>query len=335
MTILIKSFYRPHLLDRCLRSIYERVSDAENLDIIVLDDGTPQKYLDKIQEKYPKVSFKFSKYRDEKIEKIQKHLDGIERYHDVRIPTDLWYDAISQSSEILIMTEDDVWFIDDFDMEHYANEMKKHNIHILKLGRILEKDSDIIPHKKLTNKISFHNPNFIIKSKKFYHLLLNNSFNLRTLLEKYNLLPRRWIMQLWVMYDIPMGMYRKDYLQFLWKDRYKRVVEYLQLKNAVDWSFKHKGKTKYTLLNQRAMATSYRSSASFNAFNIKEHFDLIRFNYLLNELWYKDQMDAYENYPNDFSVNYLYDILTSNESKGFADRWKKWTEGFIEMHSNS
>lgn len=29
MNILIKSFYRPYLLDPCLRSIYERVIDVE------------------------------------------------------------------------------------------------------------------------------------------------------------------------------------------------------------------------------------------------------------------------------------------------------------------
>lgn len=335
MDILIKSYYRPHLLDRCLRSIYENVVDVNGIQITVLDDGTPQKYLDKIKEKYPQVKFRFSKYREEKIIKLQEHLEGKKNYHDVRIPTDLWYDAIADSSDILIMTEDDVWFIDNFDFAHYAEEMNKYDIHILKLGRTLEKDADIIPPYQLTPTISYHNPKFILRSKKFYNLLLNNTFHSRTILEKYKLLPKRWIMQLWVMYDIPMGMYRKDYLQFLWKDKYKRVIEQLQLKNAVEWAFQHKGKTKYTLMTNRVMATSYRSSASFNAFNIKENFDLIKFNFILNELWLNDQFDEFENYPKDFSVAYMYNILMENESKQFADSWKKWTEGFIEMHKES
>ena len=55
MDILIKSYYRPHLLDRCLRSIYENVVDVDQIDITILDDGTPQKYIDKIAQKYPKV----------------------------------------------------------------------------------------------------------------------------------------------------------------------------------------------------------------------------------------------------------------------------------------
>lgn len=335
MHILIKSFYRPHLLDRCLRSIYQQVGDAENLEIIVLDDGTPQKYLDKILQKYPKVRFKFSDYREEKIEKINRHLSGKENYQDIRIPTNLWYEAVAEASDYLIMTEDDVWFSAPFTVENYAREMEKHNIHILKLGRILEKDADIVPHKKLTETISYHNPKFFIKSQKFYDALLKNSFNLKNILERYRILPKRWIMQLWTMYDIPMAMYRKDYLQFLWKDQYKRVIEQLQLRNAVEWAFRHSGEHKYTLMTNRVMATSYRSSASFNSFNIEENFDLIKFNFILNELWLNDSFNEYENYPEDFSVDYIYNILLREEGKIFAEKWKKWTEGFIEMHSES
>lgn len=327
MTILIKSFYRPHLLDRCLRSIYERVSDAENLDVIVLDDGTPQKYLDKIQEKYPKVSFKFSKYRDEKIEKIQKHLDGIERYHDVRIPTDLWYDAIAAASDILIITEDDVWFVDNFDMSFYIKEMEKYGIQILKMGRDVTETINF----PLTDTINYHNPKYFLKSEKLYRMLLNNSFKLKDRLFRLGILPKYWRNELWKMYDIPMAMTRKDYLLYLWKDKYKRVIEDLQLANAVSWDFKTKGKAKYTLLKKRAMDFTARSSASFNAFNIKEHFDLIRFNYILNELWYENEFNEYENYPKDFSINYIENILLQKEGEDFANKWKKWTEGLEQM----
>lgn len=332
MTILIKSFYRPYLLDRCLKSIYGKVIDGEKLNIIVLDDGTPQKYIDEISIKYPNVKFKFSNYRDEKIKKIKNHLDGIENYYDKRIPTDLWYEAISDSSDILIMTEDDVWFIDEFDMKSYTSKMNLLGIHLIKLGRDLYKDSELIPISKLSDNLYSHNPKFLLKSKLFYNLLLNNSFNIRTILEKYGILSKRWIMNLWVMYDIPMGMYRKDYLQFLWKDKFSRVIEYLQLKNAVEWNFNTKGENRYTLLEKNVMQTSFRSSASFNAFNIKENFDLIKFNYLLNELWLKGNFNSYENYPNDFSVEYLYEILSAYEGKEFADQWRKWSEGFIEMY---
>lgn len=327
MDILIKSYYRPHLLDRCLRSIYNNVKNIDQINVTVLDDGTPQKYIDKISTKYPNVKFKFSKYREEKIIKIKNHIDGIENYYDTRIPTDLWYDAISQSSDILIITEDDVWFTTVFDMQFYSEEMIKYKIQILKLGR----DVTETVNYPLTETINYHNPKYIFKSPKLYNLLLNNSFKLRDKLTKYNLLPKYWRNELWKMYDIPMAMMRKDYLLYIWKDKYKRVVEDLQLANAVGWDVKTKGKTKYTLLKNRAMDFTARSSASFNSFNIEENFDLIRLNFILNELWFNDEFDEFENYPNDFSVDYIYSILKDKENKEFADKWKKWTESLEKM----
>lgn len=330
MNILIKSFYRPHLLDRCLRSIYEKVSDIENIKITILDDGTPQKYLDKIQQKYPAVSFKFSQYRDEKVAKLEKHLCGEEQYYDNRIPTELWYDAIAESSDILIITEDDVWFVDDFNMKFYTEEMQKYGIHILKLGR----DVNETTNEPLTDTINYHNPKYFIKSEKLYRILLNNSFRLRDKLLKLKILPKNWRNELWKMYDIPMAMMRKDYLLHIWKDKYKRVVEDLQLANAVSWDLKTNGKTKYTLLKNSVMKTTFRSSASFNSFNLEENFDLIRFNYILNELWFNNKFNEYENFPNDFSIEYLYQILLEREDKVFADKWKKWTESFLKMYQD-
>lgn len=45
MQILIKSFNRPHYLERCLKSIIKHVVGYD--EIVVLDDGTPDIYLNK------------------------------------------------------------------------------------------------------------------------------------------------------------------------------------------------------------------------------------------------------------------------------------------------
>ena len=55
MDLLIKSFNRPYYLDRCIQSIYLNIHD-NNFNIIVLDDGTPKKYLDKLLEKFPSIT---------------------------------------------------------------------------------------------------------------------------------------------------------------------------------------------------------------------------------------------------------------------------------------
>ncbi len=65
MDIIIKSLNRPYYLDRCLFSIAKYVTNF-NGKIIILEDGTPQKYLDLIQTKYPKIEIVKSAFYDEK-----------------------------------------------------------------------------------------------------------------------------------------------------------------------------------------------------------------------------------------------------------------------------
>jgi len=69
LKIYIKSFNRPYYLERCIKSIYLNVID-QNLEIIVLDDGTNPKYLSLIKEKYPNVLIKESPFFEEKVKKI-------------------------------------------------------------------------------------------------------------------------------------------------------------------------------------------------------------------------------------------------------------------------
>ena len=73
MDILIKSFNRPYYLDRCLQSIAKYAQNPD-YSIIVLDDGTPQKYLDKIQEKHSEIKILKSEFYTEKSQLLQKQL---------------------------------------------------------------------------------------------------------------------------------------------------------------------------------------------------------------------------------------------------------------------
>jgi len=122
ISILIKSFFRPYLLDRCLYSIIKNVTG--DYHIVVLDDGTPDEYINKIKEKYPQIQIVNSFYRKEKIEKIEKHLSGDKKYYDVRIPSSLWWDEINNSSDFLIFTEDDVWFTKPFNLKIHEGFMQ-------------------------------------------------------------------------------------------------------------------------------------------------------------------------------------------------------------------
>ena len=130
--IFIKSFNRPFFLERCLESIHTFVES--NYRVTILDDGTPQKYLDKIMEKYPSVTLKKSKNYTEKINSINENLKSGAEINGFKIPTELWIDAAKNASDYFIMTEDDVWFTQKINIDQLREKAKTNKISLLKLG---------------------------------------------------------------------------------------------------------------------------------------------------------------------------------------------------------
>ena len=126
MEIFIKSFNRPYYLDRCLQSI-ENFVDGDFV-VKILDDGTPEKYLQKIKEKHPNVEILTSKNYQTKIIAIEENLKTGKEIDGFTIPTDLWYNAAKNASEYFIMTEDDVWFTQKINVNNLQEIGKKHQI---------------------------------------------------------------------------------------------------------------------------------------------------------------------------------------------------------------
>lgn len=115
--IIIKSFNRAFYLDKVLFSIEKFVSGYNN--IFILDDGTPDIYLSRIEEKYPFVKIIKSDNHLEKSEKIfsGQEIDGY------KIPSNLWIDSVKKATEYVLVIEDDVWFTDSIDLSEISAEM--------------------------------------------------------------------------------------------------------------------------------------------------------------------------------------------------------------------
>src|SRR5690625_3081042 len=145
--IIIKSFNRPYYLDRCLQSIYKFVKG--NFKIIVLDDGTPGKYLNKIKEKFPSIDIRLSEQYEYKVNAIRENLENGKEIDGFQIPTNLWYDAVKEASDYVLVTDDDVWFTQAIDLDEYKSTMKKFDLHLLKLGWLGNQELDLKEFKAL------------------------------------------------------------------------------------------------------------------------------------------------------------------------------------------
>lgn len=332
VSIIIKSFNRPYYLDRCIFSIYENVRGY--FEIKVLDDGTPGKYLAKIQQNYPEIEIIKSKNYQEKISAIQNNISSGKEIDGFQIPTQLWIDNVRKAADYVLVTEDDVWFTQKIDIDDAVNQMRSNNIHLLKLGWLGNyKDDKFLKTQAISANIDRIQPKKIFTSNEFImDLFMYNKFKFFTILYKFRFFDNDYKRRYWALNSILMGLYHKDYWLHIWKDAQERVDEKQQLRNAATWYHKNKkNKNVIARTSSEFMKTTFKSSATNSYHSYGFDFDVNYFNYLLNEAWLEGKFDSMQNFPDDFSTEYFEQFFDENIDKS---EFEKWIEKFKQQYRN-
>lgn len=331
MDIIIKSFNRPHYLDRCLRSIQLHVKG--NYMIKVVDDGTPKKYLDKLKDFYnieilPTINY------DEKSKNIEKGKEN----NGFAIPTESWREAVENASEYFLITEDDVWFSEDINCDELVADMEAHNIHLIKLGVLgIFSDDNYSEVKSINKNLETTYPLKTFTSGEFImDMFMFNKFKLFTILYKLGLVNNHTKRKYWILNSILMGLYRKDYWLYMWKDSINLLDEKIQLRNAGVWFGKHKtNKNIVTRTKEEKMKTTFKSSASGHYHDYDVNLSVDKVNEIINEAWYNNEFDVMQNFPKDFSDDYIVSFLEKeNHQDAKVEDWKKWAEHFKQQYRN-
>lgn len=321
--IIIKSFNRAFYLDKVLFSIEKFVTGIN--DIIILDDGTPDVFLEKIKEKYPFVKIRKSELHREKAEKISAHQE-IDGY---KIPSALWIDAVKSATEYVLVIEDDVWFTDFINLSQIAEEMASNDVHLAKIGwQSDERFWKNFEEKPISeNLISQSTTKLFTGNRQIMDLVLHNKYKFFSLLCRLGLANNQTINEYYILGSILMGLYRKDFWLYTWQDSDGRVNEKDLLKNSAAWyhQFK-KNKSLISRTNKEYLKTTYISSATNSYRKYKAKFDVLAFNSKLNRKWLNDEVDIEENFPNDYSRLYLSSFSEAKEKDVFYD----WSDQFLK-----
>lgn len=323
MDILIKSFNRPYYLDRCIQSIYENVSDKA-VPITILDDGTPDKYLKKIQLKFPEVKIIKSEFYDEKSSFIQRN----QALENTKIPINLWMNAAKNASKYFLLLEDDIWFTREIDLQKKQKTLMDENIFLVKLIWLNNPKLIHGKTKKTQDNIIVYEPKVFTKNPILHRLIFGiTRFGNRKLMRFLNLFSDDKALDYYSIYGVAGAIFRKDYFLSLWYNSVNEVDENLQLINAV--KFWHKNKNiNFARTNQEFLATGFLSSATNKHFNNKD-FDLFQFNRVINEAWFSDKFDAMDNFPKDLNNLAIAEILTNeNHPNAQVDDWNQWVFKF-------
>lgn len=332
MDIFIKSFNRPFYLDRCISSINKYVSG--DFRIKVLDDGTPEQYLDKIRKKHPNVEILLSDNYERKIKAIKENLLTGKSVNGFEIPTKFWYENVKKASEYVIVTEDDVWFTQPINVDELSQEAKNLNINLIKLGWLgNEKDMDDLIINSISKNLESAQPNdLLLFSKKLMQAFFYNQYKFYTILYKLGKVNHFTQLKYWALNSILMGFYKKEYWLEIWKDMDGKVDEKRQLINASLFYKKNKNNPNFiSKLKLEAMKTTFQSSATNSYHEYGFDFDVNRFNHLINEAWLKDEFDSMENFPKDFSIEYFKRFIS--EKINFTE-FQKWADQFRKQYEN-
>jgi len=330
MDILIKSFNRPYYLDRCIQSIVLNSQNSE-YKIIVLDDGTPQKFLDKLLGKYPEIKILKSDLYDEKSNAVANDIQNI----NSKIPIELWIESAKNASNYFLLIEDDFWFTTAFNLKKFRLNLETDKIKMLKLCWL--GNSKLLPEKTISNnkQYSIYSPNLYIQNPYLFNLIFRiDRFKIRKILTFLRFYSEERFLKYYTIYATSGAIFKKKYFLNLWKNHKNSVDEGLQLLNAVKFINKKKKSSNFGFSNNELMKTGFLSSASNQN---KEYenvaIDMFTFNKIINEAWYKNAFDAMENYSNDLNAEKIEELLiNSNNPLAQVSEWKKWVQAFKNQY---
>jgi hypothetical protein len=332
MDILIKSFNRPFYLDRCIASIYQFLEG--DFFIKILDDGTPEKYLKKIQQKHPKVQILLSESYASKCDAISENLKNGKEINGFQIPTGFWIDAAKNATDYFIMTEDDVWFTKKINIDLLENESVKFNINLLKLGWLGNfSDDKNLNIRETSEHIESTKPKkLLLYPQKTMEAFFYNKYKFFTFLYKLGKVDNETRRKYWALNSILMGFFKKEYWLEIWKGMDGKVDEKRQLINASVYYKKQKKNPNFIArLKNEVMKTTFQSSATNSYHDYGYDFDVNLFNHLINEAWFNNDFDALQNFPNDFSLDYFETFIADKIN---LEEFRKWVSRFKNQYKN-
>ncbi len=320
MDIYIKSFNRAYLLHRTIASIYHFLKGFDGR-IVVLDDGTPQKYLDKISDLFPEVHIIKSPYYNQKSKDI-----SLNKVPEKVIPANFWCDEVLKGSEYFILLEDDMWFNQPINYKDFTK-----NIFDLKMDMIkfLWLKNDRLISDNIIQKTEYFNivqPKVLTTNSVLFDAIFRtNKFKLGSLANKlFN--HRHEFLKYYHLYMVAGGVFSKRYYNEIWKKSENKVDELFNVSNLL------KSKCNFNLGNTQTEIL--KTTLKFTASEIKKEelgstLDVFKFNHVLNECWYNNQVFHDFNFTADINDEWIKKCCENSVIK-FQD-WQHW---YVQVKKN-
>ncbi|MER8603908.1 hypothetical protein NKH45_23280 [Mesorhizobium sp. M1156] len=300
INVYVKSFNRPFYLDRCIRSVKFNVTGYSK--IIVLDDGTPSAFMDRIRQLHPDVEIRSSSADDGKVELLrQERFKEIEKLYPSA--PDFWVREVkSDDNAYCLILEDDAWIVRRLDL--------------LTLVRNLESNQAVICKLWWSNHVHKITERYICNSGpalEYYDPDYESSKDASSI----------WI--------VAFALFRRDYWLHCVSKARRLADERSQLIAAADFANRHPtarfAKTERRVVHQGWMIPA-RSTPEYYDKGLVQHLYMDA----LNGAWAAGRLDSAEGYPFDFSKPAVAAILREALPEKVVGVWGEWHEREIRYY---
>lgn len=324
MDIYIKSFNRAYLLHRTIASIYHYLNGF-NGRIVVLDDGTPQRYLDKITELFPNIEIVKSPYY------VQKSNDiSLNKVPEKVIPANFWRDEVLKGSEYFILLEDDMWFNQPINYTDFTKEVYDLKTDMIKF--MWMKNSKLISNN-IIQKTTYFNivqPKVLTKNLVLFDAIFRtNKFKLGSLVMRlFN--HKLELLKYYQLYMVAGGVFSKRYYETCWKSDQNCVDELNQISQLLEGKYDNNiGNFKFEILQ-----TTLKTASTLIS---KEHLgitvDIFKINEILNEQWLNRNTYKIDDFNSDIPTDWIKNcILKLETDTNLYSNWEIWYEAFCLSH---
>jgi len=315
MDVLVKSFNRPYCLDRCLCSLRQHVHKVRS--IRVLDDGTPNKYLDEIKRRHPQVEILRSERHAEKSASIEQYRAGDLRPTEIlsALPWEFWRSSVQSASPRFLLLADDQWCSRDLDLGGISQIMKSRGCALVRLFKSPALDRG--PVTPLSPEVCQVHP-WYLKSR--LHTLIYKT----CLVHQFAKADSHWALH------VGHGIFERSFWLEATRDARSVANESLQRTRALEWAIRHH-RAIFARTTSDPVSTTLWSSASSHDLDRAVGFDMNLFNKLLNEYWFAGRLDPGGGMPDDFPRETILAVLSeAGESSCTPEKWSLWCDQLSE-----
>lgn len=309
LTVYVKCSSRPAYAERCLWSV-ERWLGRGGYEVVVLDDGIEDRFLDRLVARRPEAIVRRS------LKSAVRRGLAAPPADSARLdPAAFWVEEIGkESNPYILLLEEDTWLTGGFDRGLVLANLARNDVLLLRLF--------------------WHgNPALDRREEVFLTAVLDGG----TALEYYAPAIRSRL-DLYRLFPVALAIYRTDY----WVDAYRGIPHWTDeayaLNRATAYVRARQGgpvRPRFAKLEREIIrhssATTSRSDAG--GVGVTRKIDPAPYNRVINEAWLAGELDPLAGYPDDFPPALLHGLFERHLGAAAAAAWADWRADYLDMYA--